>query len=97
MEDQLDIVNSGDWSEFLEALGRQFNATVQLARIFGKRWSYVAGPTDSEAGLLGMLRFELGDGYGIIIFPRQSGLDAAPIVKAVQSHKESIRKNQALT
>lgn len=58
----------------LEDLGMEHDATIQLAEVFGKRWHYLAGKTDSEAGLLGMIRADLGNGFGVIIFPHTGAL-----------------------
>ncbi len=65
------------WEAPLAELGEEFGATIQLAKVIGKRWSYVAGKTDSDAGLLGIFREELGHGYGVIIFPHEADFPSA--------------------
>ena len=67
----------GKWETLLAELGGEFDATIQLAKVIGKRWSYVAGKTGCDAGLLGMFREELGHGYGAIIFPHGAHLPPA--------------------
>lgn len=78
--------NFGEWNDFLAELGRRHGVVIQLARVFGRRWSYVAGPLGSEEGLLGRTRIELGNGYGVIIFAGAPGFDPSPIVSAVRGH-----------
>ena len=51
----------------LDMLARRFDATVQLARITGKRWAYVEGPPVPEAPLPPQ-RVPLDDARGLIVY-----------------------------
>lgn len=69
MKNKLSKVEHEQWEKRLSALGEKYDVTLQLAEVIGKRWSYLAGPTASTAGLMGMIREEIGNDLGIIIFP----------------------------
>lgn len=78
-----------EWNSFLAEVGSEHGATVQLAEVIGKRWHYLAGETSSDAGLLGMVRIDLGNGYGAIIFPHSRAFsnDARDIVRRLLVRK----------
>ena len=57
----MNVKNPPEWTVFLTELGRRHGVVIQVARVFGKRWAYVAGPTAAEAGLLGRTQIDLGE------------------------------------
>ena len=74
MKGRLSAADHRKWDNLLTELGGKYGATIQLAEVVGKRWHYLAGETGSEAGLLGIIRHDLGNGFGVIIFPHNGKL-----------------------
>jgi hypothetical protein len=92
MRGRLEPGERGRWETFLTSLGAECGATIQLAEVVGKRWHYLAGNTDSEAGLLGMFRLEVGGGYGVLVFPHEPSLPESVRDRILQAVGERLRQ-----
>ena len=82
----LSAARRNEIEKLLGEVGRRHGCAIHLARIVGRRWSFLAGDTDSEAGLLGVRRIELPGGYGLLVF----GAEGSPAEDGIQDVRSRI-------